>query len=248
MFTRFSRLSQAAKIGGAVLMSALLLWATSGVQLAGQQAGPGPVRNQMLQQLANNLAQLTASAVNNLDIEEAVFGSLPDGTIAYIPLARDAPAWQLLVDLVVHRKPVGPVPIGMLYVDHEWDGGAFKLKPGYYQLKVTHYLWWLPEVVGGLWLTAEDEETITVIGEVSFGGFTRDVPQKVVQSFTVGKQNPVWFAIALGVALMLTAGGCTININNQTCNPGAVCGQQNNNQSNPPPPPPPPGGGGGGGG
>ena len=51
----------------------------------------------------------------------------------------------------------------MLYVDHEWDGGAFKLKPGYYQLKVTHYLWWLPEVVGGLWLTAEDEETITAV-------------------------------------------------------------------------------------
>ena len=100
MFTRFSRLSQAAKIGGAVLMSALLLWATSGVQVVSQQAGPGPVRSQMLQQLANNLAQLTAAAVNNLDIEEAVFGSLPDGTIAYIPLAKDAPAWQLLVDLV----------------------------------------------------------------------------------------------------------------------------------------------------
>ncbi len=33
MFTRFSRLSQAAKISGAVLMSVLLLWATSGVQV-----------------------------------------------------------------------------------------------------------------------------------------------------------------------------------------------------------------------
>jgi hypothetical protein len=230
MLARFYRLSQAAKISGAMLLSALLLWATSGIQVASQQAGQGPMRSQMLQQLANNLAQLTASAVNNLDIDEAAFSSLPDSTIAYIPLAKDAPAWQLLVDLVLHRKPVGPVPIGMLYVDHEWDGGSFKLKPGYYQLKVTHYLWWLPEVVGGLWLTAEDEETITVIGEVSFGGFTRDAPQKVVQSFTIGKQNPVWFAILLGVVL-LTAGGCTINI--QQCN-GSVCGQQNNN--NPPPP------------
>lgn len=227
------RLGYATKWIGAVTMSALLLWATSGVQVASQQAGS--MRSQMLQQLANNLAQLTASAVNMLDIDEAVFGSLPDGTIAYIPLAKDALAWQLLVDLVLHRKPVDPVPIGMLYVDHEWDSGLFKLKPGYYQLKVTHYLWWLPEVVGGLWLTAEDEETVTVIGEVSFGGFTRDAPQRVVQSFTVGKQNPVWFAILLGVVL-LTAGGCTINV--QQCN-GSVCGQQNNN--NPPPPPPPPG-------
>lgn len=241
MFNRLYRFGQAAKIGGAVLMSALLLWATSGMQIAHSQASLGPVRSQILQQLTNNLAQLIASAVNNLDIDEAVFGSLPDGTVAYIPLAKDAPAWQLLVDLVLHRKPVGPVPIGMLYVDHEWDGGAFKLKPGYYQLKVTHYLWWLPEVVGGLWLTAEDEETITVIGEVSSVEFTPERPKGIVQSFTVGKRNPVWFAIGLGVALLFT-GGCTVNV--QQCQQGAVCGQQNNNNPPPPPPPPPPGGGG----
>lgn len=198
-----------------------------------QQAGPGPVRGQLLQHLGNALAQLTASGGNILDIDEAAFGSLPDGTIAYIPLAKDAPAWQLLFDLVWKRKPVGPVPIGMLYVDHVWDAGLFKLKPGYYQLKVTN----------DLLLTAEDEEVTTVIGEVSFGEFLRDEPQRTVLSFTVNKRNPVWFAIMLGVVL-LTAGGCTMNV--QQCAAGAVCGQQNNN--NPPPPPPPPGGGGGGGG
>jgi hypothetical protein len=87
-----------------------------------QQAGPGLMRSQMLQHLRNALAQLTASGGNILDIDEAAVGSLPDGTIVYIPLAKDAPAWQLLFDLVWKRKPVGPVPIGMLYVDHIWDG------------------------------------------------------------------------------------------------------------------------------
>ncbi|MEM4382223.1 MAG: hypothetical protein QXX19_08350, partial [Candidatus Caldarchaeum sp.] len=142
MFTRFSRLSQAAKISGAVLMSALLLWATSGVQVVSQQAGPGPVRSQMLQQLANRLAQLTAAAMDRLNFEEAAFGSLPDGTLAYIPLVRDDPAWQLLFEIVWKGKPVGPVPIGMLYVDHEFEGmidkGTYKLAPGYYWLKVDN--------------------------------------------------------------------------------------------------------------
>ena len=110
MFTRFYRLSQAAKIAGAALMSALLLWATSGVQVVSQQAGPGPVRIQMLQHLANKLAQLTASAVDRLNFEEAALGSLPDGTLIYIPLVRGDPAWQLLFDIVWKGKAVGPVP------------------------------------------------------------------------------------------------------------------------------------------
>lgn len=42
MFTRFYRLSQAGKIGGAVLMAALLLWATSGVQVISQQTSQLP--------------------------------------------------------------------------------------------------------------------------------------------------------------------------------------------------------------
>ena len=228
------RLSHMTKCIGVVTMSALLLWTTSGIQVVSQQqAGPGPVRSQMLQHLANALAQLTASGGHILDIDEAAFSSLPDGTIAYIPLAKEDPAWQLLFDLVWKRKPVGPVPIGMLYVDHIWDGGSFKLKPGYYQLKVTN----------DLRLTAEDEETITIIGDVSFGGFTREELQRIVQSFSIGKQNPAWFVIVLGAALLFT-GGCTFNV--QSCPAGSVCIQQN--QNNPPPPPPPPSGGGGGGG
>ncbi|MCS7198631.1 MAG: hypothetical protein NZ930_08200, partial [Candidatus Bipolaricaulota bacterium] len=109
MFNRLYRLSQAAKIGGAMLMSALLLWATSGVQVVSQQAGPGPVRGQILQHVSNRLAQLTAAAIDKLNFDEAAFGSLPDGTLVYIPIVRDDPAWQLLFEIVWKRKPVGPV-------------------------------------------------------------------------------------------------------------------------------------------
>jgi hypothetical protein len=56
------RLSQITKWIGVVTMSALLLWATSGIQVVSQQqAGPGLMRSQMLQHLRNALAQLTAS-------------------------------------------------------------------------------------------------------------------------------------------------------------------------------------------
>jgi len=57
-------------------MSALLLWATSGVQVVSQQAGPGPVRSQILQQLANRLAQLTAAAMDRLNFEDEAFWQL----------------------------------------------------------------------------------------------------------------------------------------------------------------------------
>ncbi len=231
------RLSQMTKWIGVVTMSALLLWATTGIQVVSQQAGPGPVRSQALQHLGNARPQLTAGGRHILDLDEAAFGSLPDGTIAYIPLAKDDPAWQLLFDLVWNRKPVGPLFIGMLYVDHRvelaLDGGeTIKLDPGSYYLKVNN----------NLQVIAEDSEGKgTRIGTISFGRFLRSKPQRTVQYFIAGKENPIWFAV--GLLLVFTAGavtGCTMQVN--TCN---NCIQQNTQQNNPPPPSPPSGGGGG---
>ena len=237
MFTRFYRLSQAAKISGAVLLSALLLWATSGVQVASQQAGPGPVRHQILQHVVNNLARLTAAAIDKLNFDEAAIGSLPDGTLVYIPLVRDDPVWQLLFEIVWKGKPVGPVPIGMLYVDHEFvemiDKGTYKLAPGYYWLKVDN----------DRRVIAEDNAgNSTHIGYADFGGFTPIQPQRTVRYFLVAKENPPWFA--LGLLLIFTAGavtGCQINV----CQQGAQC---NNTQQNNPPQGGGSGQGGGGGG
>jgi hypothetical protein len=234
------RLSQMTKWIGVVTMSALLLWANSGIQVVSQQqAGPGLMRSQMLQHLRNALAQLTASGGHILDLDEAAFSSLPDGTIAYIPLVKEDPAWQLLFDLVWNRKPVGPLLIGMLYVDHRIElaldgGGTVKLNPGSYYLKVSN----------DLQVIAEDSEgNGTKIGTISFGRFLQRKPQRTVQYFIVGKENPVWFAV--GILLIFTAGavaGCTLQVN--TCN---NCIQQNTQQNNPPQGGGSSGGGGGGG-
>ncbi|MEM2592187.1 MAG: hypothetical protein QXI60_06340 [Thermofilaceae archaeon] len=238
MFTRFSRLSQAAKIGGAVLMSALLLWATSGVQVASQQQGGGFVRNQILHHLNNTLAQLTAAGGNMLDIDEAAIGSLVDATLIYIPFTKDSPAWQLLFDLVVHRKQVGPVPIGMLYIDKLLDARDFKLEAGYYYLKITN----------DLRVVAEDDMgNVTRIGNVSFSKWRGNPPQRTVQSLVIVKQNPILVIIGIGIligGITVAVTSCDVNINI-----GSGCaGDQCTTNPPPPPPPPPPSGEGGGGG
>ncbi len=198
------RLRRTVKLLGIMTMSALLLWLQI-MPVISQQAGPGPVRGQMLQHLGNALAQLTASGGNILDIDEAAFASLADLTVAYIPLAKDAPAWQSLFELVWKRKPVGPVPIGMLYTDGLLDAGDFKLKPGYYHLKVI-------DVGNFFQVIAEDEAgDITPIGNARFGEFRPTVPARTVESFVIGKQNPVWIVVVVGIGVLV--GGCTVNFN-----------------------------------
>ena len=85
MITRFYRLSQAAKISGAVLLSALLLWATSGVQVASQQPSQLPKRNNIIQALSQQFSTLVAGEAPLLLFDQAVFISDPSATIAVVP-------------------------------------------------------------------------------------------------------------------------------------------------------------------
>lgn len=94
------------------------------------------------------------------------------------PLVWDDPAWQLLFDIVWKGKPVGPVPIGVLYVDHEFEGmidrGAYTLAPGYYWLKVDNDRRVIAEDSGG---------DSAIVGYASFGGFTAIQPRRAVRYF-----------------------------------------------------------------
>ena len=127
---------------------------------------------------------------------------------------------EKLVQLTWNREPVGPIPLGMLYVDKTWEGKIATLEPGYYKLLANN----------DLTVTAEGEDGRSfLIGEISFAGFTPDTPEKVVQSLTLIKENPIVGVILLGVTLVslsVTAVSCSVEININNCK--GNCGDQEN--------------------
>ncbi len=93
-------------------------------------------------------------------------------------------------------------------------------RPGYYKLLANN----------DLTVTAEGEDGRSfLIGEISFAGFTPDTPEKVVQSLTLIKENPIVGVILLGVTLVslsVTAVSCSVEININNCK--GNCGDQEN--------------------
>ncbi len=189
MFNRLYRLSQAAKIGGAVLMSALLLWATSGVQVVSQQAQL-PTRNQIVQGLEARLATLTASEGDILDVESAAFYSDPGVlAMALIPNHVSSRSWQLVLRLI-QGEEVGAVPIGALYLEGDWPDPDFPLKAGLYTIKLKSDF----SVVA----VAEGKEVEIPCGCWTYGPpptFRGDQPPPLITSFSVGYQPEATAAI-----------------------------------------------------
>ncbi len=128
------RLSCMTKWIGAVTMSALLLWATSGIQVVSQQAQM-PTRNQIVQGLSARLATLTASEGDILDVENAAFYSDPGVfSMAYIPLHPSSRSWQLFPQLV--EGDIEAISLGVLYLEGDWPDPDLPLKAGIYTLKL----------------------------------------------------------------------------------------------------------------
>jgi len=128
------RLSQMTKWIGVVTMSALLLWATSGIQVVSQQIQM-PTRSQIVQGLGARVATLTASEGDILDIENAVFYSDPGVfALAYIPLHPSSRSLQLLPQLV--EGDIEEISFGVLYLEGDWPDPDLPLRAGVYTLKL----------------------------------------------------------------------------------------------------------------
>jgi hypothetical protein len=129
------KLSHATQWIGVVTMSALLLWATAGVQVVSQQAQM-PTRSQIVQGLGAKLATLTASEGDILDVENTAFYSDPGVlSAAFIPLHPSSRSIQLVFKLI-EGEEVGPVPFGILYLEGDWPDPDLPLKAGIYTLKL----------------------------------------------------------------------------------------------------------------
>jgi hypothetical protein len=90
-----------------------------------------PNRGQIVQGISQLLATtLTASEGDILDVDNVVFYTDADVTLAYIPLHPSSKSLQLLKDLVQGHK-VGSVTVGALYLDNDWEF----FKAGVYTIK-----------------------------------------------------------------------------------------------------------------
>ncbi len=134
MFNRFCRISQLAKIFSVITMSALLLWATSGMSVVSQQVQM-PTRNQIVQGLRAKVAALTAAEGDIFDIENTAFYSDPGVfSLAFIPLHPSSRSLQLIPKLV--EEDIGAVTFGVLYLEGDWPDTDLPLKAGIYTLKL----------------------------------------------------------------------------------------------------------------
>jgi hypothetical protein len=128
------RLSQMTKWIGVVTMSALLLWATSGIQVVSQQIQM-PTRSQIVQGLGARVATLTASEGDILDVENAVFYSDPGVfALAYVPLHPSSRSLQLFPQLI--EGDIEEISFGVLYLEGDWPDPDLLLRAGVYTLKL----------------------------------------------------------------------------------------------------------------
>lgn len=116
-------------------MSALLLWATSGIQVV-SQVSPLPKRGDIVRGLQNLAQTLTASEGDVWDIENAAFYSDPGVlSAAFIPLHPSSRSMQLVLQLI-EGEDVGPVSFGVLYLEGDWPDPDLPLKAGVYTIKL----------------------------------------------------------------------------------------------------------------
>jgi|GEM_PF-4090861 len=120
------------------------MWLTSGFPVASQQPSQPPTREQILQGLEQALAvTLVASEGDIFDMDTAVFVTLPQLSLAYIPLhpsSRSAQLWNAWLEM---GEPFGDaITIGALYLGNDLLGypNSDSLQAGTYQLKVTKSL------------------------------------------------------------------------------------------------------------
>ncbi len=202
---KLSRMSQMTKILGAITMSALLLWATSGVQVVSQQAQL-PRRSDIVHGLQNLVQTLTASEGDILDVENTIFTSFPvvtyfdDGTfqttssatLARIPLHPSSRSVQLLFDWLIKDEPFGEaLSIGALYVSEDLVGcpNYDRLAAGIYHLKV------LPD----LRVIAVDIQG----NEYFVGHFAKQKVKEKIQGLSLETAPPIGVVVVGGLTLIV---------------------------------------------
>lgn len=184
---------------------------------ATQQTQPLPTRNQIVQGLSQLVsATLTASEGDILDIDNVVFYTDEDTTLAYIPLHPSSKSLQLLQDLVQGEK-VGSVTVGALYLSDDWEF----FKAGVYTLKVKDKFINDDEKLGYEFI-AVDQEGNEILCGCAISRITRrilppDTPMGTLLDFTTFRiARPVLhggvitteragpLAILIGVAILIS--------------------------------------------
>lgn len=167
MFTRFYRLSQAGKIGGAVLMAALLLWATSGVQVISQQTSQLPKRDNIVQALSQQFSTLVAGEAPILLFDQAAFLSDSSATIAIVPRENREfkEKFAAFMDGDIDNVIFGGLYVSdsvTIFTDNSSHG--LKLEPGAYLIKLvrgSHLVAQLIDATGEVVLEIPAELQIT---------------------------------------------------------------------------------------
>lgn len=218
MFNRLYRLSHTVKLISVVMISALLLWMPV-IPVASQLQPPSPWTppfRPIIKGGLNALAgALTASEGDILDVENFLLSSHPGLTAAYIPLHPVSRSWERLLQLLVDKKPVGPVNIGALYLENDFPGRP-ELKAGLYTLQIDNDLNWVAVDAGG---------NEIVIGKAECQcTFVPPQPNWNVRlgQFTVMEVTP--FKILLVIAIISAIGAAVEGCTDRGCNCNCNCG------------------------
>ncbi len=137
---RLSRISQRAKVIGAVMISGLLLWLTGGYQVVTSQPAPAlPKRSDILRALGQQFSTITAGETPLLLIDQAAFLSDSSGTLAVVP--RENREFKEKFASFISGE-VDSTVFGGLYINEQItildaSNSATTLKPGPYLLKLV---------------------------------------------------------------------------------------------------------------